>query len=474
VLVNLGGVAEARAVPAAASTPVVLTITDSGSYSDSWTGSAGDNGSETVNWTVTERDSFSFDSATGRFTMTAHTSNVQASGSQTATFPSNPSNNVSCTLSGGGTSWAISVGKEHSQQPGELPFEYSVTVGPPELSGSGQNCGSPYECNPQSCIGSPNGTPQQVQAWQGAFNVGLQGPSSGLPVRKDAGGSLSSSDDSTTISEQINICEGTVSVCTGASSHPAPTPLSPEKLAAQKDFKAALPGAVGPCLHLASGLGVLATGGVWVLATAAVPGGLASGQAVLLTGGVMIAATTPLCGPKLRRLIDDYRIFNDPPAGNENTLATVAPTPSSPHLHACAGLKGKASVFCLKLRGLVEKLISAERHTAYVDDAMLTTVDRASGAERSHNQAALARQLHYAKQLRGKLAAALAAEASIGRAIKRLLPAGAIDASQASTAIAYVQRRLARAGISKAKVTAIDPAAATPTAEDPIKILLHP
>jgi hypothetical protein len=188
----------------------------------------------------------------------------------------------------------------------------------------------------------------------------------------------------------------------------------------------------------------------------------------------MIAATTPLCGPKLRRLIDDYRIFNDPPVGNDNALAAVAPTPSAPRLHACAGLKGKASAFCLKLRGLVEKLISAERHTANVDDALLTTVDRASGAERLHNQAALARQLHYAKQLRGTLAAALRAEASIGRAIKRVLPAGAIDASQAQTAIAYVQRRLARAGISKANVLTIDPAAATPSALDPIRVLLHP
>jgi hypothetical protein len=87
-----------------------------------------------------------------------------------------------------------------------------------------------------------------------------------------------------------------------------------------------------------------------------------------------------------------------------------------------------------------------------VDDALLTTVDRASGAERSHNHVAFARQLQYAKQLRGKLKAARAAEATIGRAIKRLLPRGVIDASQASTAIGYVERRLAPVGISASKL----------------------
>src|SRR5689334_17209304 len=81
VLANLGGAPQASATPAAAaSTPVVLTVTDSGSYSDSWTGASGDNGSETVQWTATERDSFSYDSATGHFTMTAHSTSVNASG----------------------------------------------------------------------------------------------------------------------------------------------------------------------------------------------------------------------------------------------------------------------------------------------------------------------------------------------------------------------------------------------------------
>ena len=130
--------------------------------------------------------------------------------------------------------------------------------------------------------------------------------------------------------------------------------------------------------------------------------------------------------------------------------------------------------FCVKLRGAVEKLISAEQHTADVDDALLTTVDRASAAERSHDRTGLARQLHYAAQLRGKLLAGRAAEAAIGSAIKRLLPAGMIDGSQATTAIGYVRRRLAHVGISASKLLAIDPAAATPSAQDPIRVLLHP
>jgi hypothetical protein len=247
--------------------------------------------------------------------------------------------------------------------------------------------------------------------------------------------------------------------------------LTPIKQDAKQDFAKAWDDAKGPCSQLAMSLGVLATGAVWLGTNATVPGGLPAGGAIIATGQVMAGASSALCGPKLKRLLDDYRVFNDPPDPNFTRLAGVARS-QAPKVKACKRLTGKVRAFCLQLAPLVARLIGAADHTAAVDDALVTTVNRASGAKRAHNGAAFATQLAHARQLERSLGKALGGEASIGRKIARLLPSGALTPAQVRATTSYLKRRLARKGISARAVGRIDPTASAAAPEDPIARLV--
>ncbi|MFL5831597.1 MAG: hypothetical protein ACJ76X_16905 [Solirubrobacteraceae bacterium] len=240
---------------------------------------------------------------------------------------------------------------------------------------------------------------------------------------------------------------------------------------ARKDFRAGLKDAAGPCLHLAEGIGVEATGAVWLGTSATVPGGIPSGGALIATGEVMAAAAAPLCVPKIGRLLDDYKVFADPPDPNYWQLAVPARARTAADVSAgCGRVSGKAHSFCLELASLVSKLIRAAGKTTAVDGALVTTVNRASGAKRAHNQQALKLQLEHAGKLEKEFKADLANEAAIGRQIRKLLPFGHLKPSQAAKTISYLERK----GVTAAHVRRIDPAGLKPAAEDPIARLVSP
>jgi hypothetical protein len=240
---------------------------------------------------------------------------------------------------------------------------------------------------------------------------------------------------------------------------------------ARKDFRAAFKDAEGPCLHLAEGIGVEATGAVWLGTSATVPGGIPAGGAVIATGEVMTAASAPLCAAKIGRLLDDYKVFADPPDANYWQLAAPARASAAPDVAAgCRHVSGKAHAFCLHLASLVAKLTRAAGQTTAVDDALVTTVNRASGAKQANNQAALQLQLAHATKLERNLHSDLAAEASLGRQIRKLLPFGHLKRSQAAKSIAFLQRH----GVTAARLQRIDPAGVTPAGGDPIARLVDP
>jgi hypothetical protein len=240
---------------------------------------------------------------------------------------------------------------------------------------------------------------------------------------------------------------------------------------ARKDFRAAFQDAEGPCLHLAEGIGVEATGAVWLATSATVPGGIPAGGAILATGEVMIGAAAPLCAPKIGRLLDDYKVFADPPDTHYWQLAHPARVRAAPDVSAgCRHVSGKAHAFCLQLASLVAKLIRATGKTTAVDSALVTTVNRASGAKRAHNQQALKLQLEHAGKLETEFNADLRTEAAIGQQIRKLLPFGHLTRSQAAKTISYLERK----GVTAAHLRRIDPSGLKPVAEDPIARLVNP
>jgi hypothetical protein len=249
------------------------------------------------------------------------------------------------------------------------------------------------------------------------------------------------------------------------------TPLPELKDLAKEDFRVAWKDAAGPCLHLAAGLGVTATGAVWLSASATVPGGIPAGGTIIATGEVMSSAAGGLCAAKVGRLLDDYKVFDDPPDAHYWQLAVPARAGAAPDVSAgCGRVSGKAHAFCLDLASLVAKLLRAANRTTAVDGALVTTVDRASGAKRAHNQKALKLQLEHATKLERSLRADLAAEASLGRQVRKLLPFGELTRSQSAKVISYLERH----GLPVAHVRRIDRAGLKPAAEDPIARLVNP
>ena len=249
------------------------------------------------------------------------------------------------------------------------------------------------------------------------------------------------------------------------------TPLPELKDLAKEDFRAAWKDAAGPCLHLAEGLGVTATGAVWLSASATVPGGIPAGGAIIATGEVMSSAAGGLCAAKIGRLLDDYKVFDDPPDANYWQLAAPARARAAPDVSAgCRHVSGNTHAFCLQLASLVAKLIRAAGKTSAMDGALVTTINRASGAKRTHNQKALKLQLEHAGKLEREFKADLAAEASLGRQIRKLLPFGHLKRSHAANTISYLERQ----GVTGAHLRRIDPSGLNPAAEDPIARLVNP
>ncbi|MGZ4665621.1 MAG: hypothetical protein ACXV5Q_11415, partial [Frankiaceae bacterium] len=210
-------------------------------------------------------------------------------------------------------------------------------------------------------------------------------------------------------------------------------------------------------------------GAVWLSASATVPGGIPAGGAIIATGEVMSSAAGGLCAAKIGRLLDDYKVFDDPPDPHYWQLAVPARAGPAPDVSAgCGRVSGKAHAFCLDLASLVAKLLRAANKTTAVDGALVTTVDRASGAKRSHNQKALKLQLEHATKLERSLRSA--AEASLGRQVRKLLPFGELTRSQSAKVISYLERH----GLPAAHVRRIDRAGLKPTGADPIARLVNP
>jgi len=104
-----------------------------------------------------------------------------------------------------------------------------------------------------------------------------------------------------------------------------------------------------------------------------------------------------------------------------------------------------------------------------VSAALLTTVDRMTGAELGHNAVALAKQARHAGRLRGQLSVQYAAQRRAGLAISRLLLgehfSSSISAAQAQAGLADLLSKLGGQGISAAGLAKV---AAAPLPEGSI------
>lgn len=236
------------------------------------------------------------------------------------------------------------------------------------------------------------------------------------------------------------------------------------KKAAQEDIRRELHPATFECELAAVGV-------AGIVAALAAPE--VSAAAFLAAEGVVggevgaLAGTT--CGLLLKRIYDDAKTVEDPPAGQLGKLAEPK-FPKRPAIHppACSHYR-KALRFCKRLRAEVTAYAAAVADGQAVSAALLSTVDRMTGAELAHQPGALAKQASHAGRLRTQLAVQYAAQRRAGLAISRLLEGehfrSSISATQTQAGLADVLSKLGGRGISAAGLAKV---AASTLPEGPI------
>jgi hypothetical protein len=252
----------------------------------------------------------------------------------------------------------------------------------------------------------------------------------------------------------------------GSGSPPTYGPeLSTAKREVLRDLREeAIPNAVHYCLPVAAG-------------TLAVPfglvlfGGGAGAGITVVAGGLTAATLSPYCQATIKRLIEDWKGYRDPPLSSIGVLARPASASASvaaAALPSCKRWRGRALSLCKKLRSAGSKLVAAAGRSAAVAEALNATISREHAAFQARNAAAIAAQDANLKVLLGEQRGASAAERVAGRAVaKALRSAGLrfrITRKQSAKVTAAAVRGAARQGVSAADLRSVNPGALKPAA----------
>jgi hypothetical protein len=155
------------------------------------------------------------------------------------------------------------------------------------------------------------------------------------------------------------------------------------------------------------------------------------------------------------RVINDYRIINDPPDRRFHRLAKPR-TPKRPALPSCAAVAGAESALCAQLRAAELAMLADGGRADAITEALLVTMNRDSTAIRAHDYAAAQRQYVHFESLHRELRRALGSRASSGARVAAILRGmnvtGVLSSAQSATAIGAVEAKLTRARVPAAKL----------------------
>jgi hypothetical protein len=169
------------------------------------------------------------------------------------------------------------------------------------------------------------------------------------------------------------------------------------------------------------------------------------GQTGLLTDGD--DATT--------RVINDYRIINDPPDRHFHQLAKPR-APKQPALPSCSAIPSAERAVCTSLRDAERVMLTAGSRADAVTEALLVTMNRDSSAIRAHDYAAAQRQYVHFESLHRELHRVLRAAGSGGAQVAAILrsvgASGVLSSAQSATAISAVETKLGRSRIPATKL----------------------
>jgi hypothetical protein len=155
------------------------------------------------------------------------------------------------------------------------------------------------------------------------------------------------------------------------------------------------------------------------------------------------------------RVINDYRIINDPPDRRFHQLAKPR-TPKRAALPSCAAIASAERSVCTSLRAAELATLTASAQASAITEALLVTINRDSTAIRSHDYSTAQRQYAHFRSLHNDLRRALGSRGSNGARVAAILRSvsvsGALSSAQAATAISAIEANLRRARVPAAKL----------------------
>jgi hypothetical protein len=177
------------------------------------------------------------------------------------------------------------------------------------------------------------------------------------------------------------------------------------------------------------------------------------------------------------RVIDDYRIIQDPPDHRFHQLAKPRPF-KRPALPSCTAVSSAEQSTCTSLRAAeLAMLISSAKANA-ITDALLVTMNRDSTAIRAHQYSAAQRQyVHFESlhsQLRGVLGSKGSSGAQVAAILRGLGVSGVLSSAQSAAAISAVEAKLRQAGVPAAKLGALAKGALEARETDALESLASP
>ncbi|HUA77274.1 MAG TPA: hypothetical protein VMA86_06355 [Acetobacteraceae bacterium] len=206
--------------------------------------------------------------------------------------------------------------------------------------------------------------------------------------------------------------------------------------------------------------------------------GVLTGNAYLaVAGGLTAAALNPFCGAALTRVVNDYKIHNDPPLQSIGVIARPARSAITAKLPSCKRYHGTRARFCKRLRSAYARLVTTAQNVASSTTAIEETVSRERAAYEQRNEPAMNAQNSDLVTLMGEAPTEYAAEAAAGKDVARVLRGAhlffKLSKKQSAKAIAHAEGDLAKQGISTAELSSVEGSVLKPAASDLLADLEH-
>lgn len=177
------------------------------------------------------------------------------------------------------------------------------------------------------------------------------------------------------------------------------------------------------------------------------------------------------------RVINDYRIINDPPDRRFHRLARPRAS-KRPALRSCAATPSAERAQCTSLRSAELAMLSDSARASAITEALLVTIDRDSTAIRAHDYSAAQRQYVHFRSLHDQLQTVLRSKGSSGAqvaaALRSLGVSGVLSSAQSAAAIGAVESKLSRARVPATRLGSLAKGALEAHETDSLESLSSP